>query len=121
MHEYDDVQWMSVLRSVSGLQMYHRTTRRPIEGDAVVTFLLTDPAFPRSVAHCMGEMLHGVEELPRNELVQPACEAAQATVRRAAVDTTDGAGLREAMDRLQIAVADVHDAIATAYFLRATP
>jgi hypothetical protein len=42
-------------------------------------------------------------------------------VRRAAVDTTDGAGLREAMDRLQIAVADVHDAIAAAYFLRATP
>ena len=120
MHEYDDVQWMSVLRSVSGLQMYHRATRRPIEGDSVVTFLLTDQAFPRSVGHCMGEMLHGVEQLPRHELVQPACEAALAMVRRAAVDATDGAGLHEAMDRLQIAVAEVHDAVASAYFLRAT-
>ena len=118
MGEYDDVQWMSVLRSVSGLQMYHRTTRRPVHGDDVVSFLLTDIAFPRSVGHCMEEMLSSVGQLPRNELVQPACEAALATVRRAAVDATDGAGLREAMDRLQLAIALVHDAIATAYFLR---
>ena len=119
MSEYDDVQWMSVLRSVAALQMYHRTTRRSIEGDAVVTFLLTDARFPRSVAHCIGELVAGVGKLPRNELVQPACDAALATLHRAAIDATDGAALRDNLDRMQIAIASVHDAISSAFFLRA--
>ena len=30
--DYDELQWMGVLRSLSGLQMYRRAVRRPIEG-----------------------------------------------------------------------------------------
>ena len=50
--QYEDVQWMSVLRSLSALQMYHRTTRLPVEGPAALRFLLLDAAFPRSVMCC---------------------------------------------------------------------
>ena len=45
---YDDLLWMGVLRSLSGLQMYRRAVRRPIEGAAVVRFLLEHDRFPRA-------------------------------------------------------------------------
>jgi len=53
---FAEVQWMGVLRSLAALQMYQRATRGPIDGPAVVRFLLFDHRFPRSVAGCLAEM-----------------------------------------------------------------
>jgi len=39
--QFAEVQWMGVLRSLSALQMYQRATRSPIDGTAVIDFLLT--------------------------------------------------------------------------------
>ena len=50
---YDDVQWTSVLRSLSALQMFHRTPRQPVSGPATVASPCTRPRFPRSVAYCL--------------------------------------------------------------------
>ena len=61
---HDEVQWMGVLRSLSALQMYQRATRGPIDGEAVVRFLLFDASFPRSVQGCLDEA--------RPVLVEPA-------------------------------------------------
>ncbi|MEO1059314.1 MAG: alpha-E domain-containing protein, partial [Actinomycetota bacterium] len=62
--EFGEVQWMGVLRSLSALQMYQRATRGPIDGPAVVRFLLFDDRFPRSVAGCLSEIRSSVLRLP---------------------------------------------------------
>jgi uncharacterized alpha-E superfamily protein len=82
-----------------------------------VNFLTHDRAFPRSVAHCLAEVADGIERLPRAELVRPACATAIGVVAHV-VSSSDGPSLREAMDRVQIAIADVHSAIGATYFLR---
>lgn len=52
---YQGIQWAALLKSVEALEMY-RKSGRLIQPHAVVRFLLMDPAFPRSVMHCVGQM-----------------------------------------------------------------
>jgi uncharacterized alpha-E superfamily protein len=123
---HDNVQWASVLRSVSALQMYHRTVRRPVDGPSTVRFLLTDAAFPRSVAHCLAQSTASLEAIAAHtaptvvsaEADGPTAlvAAARARLRAEASAAVDGPALRGVVDRLQIALAGVHDAIAATLF-----
>lgn len=49
---YDNIQWMAVLRSASGLEMYRKRFNR-ITPSSVVGFLLFDKNFPRAVRYCI--------------------------------------------------------------------
>lgn len=109
--DYDEVQWMGVLRSVSGLQMYQRSTRGPIDGAAVVRFLVLDPAFPRSVAACVGRMREAFAHLPRPELTAEALDELDALVAAVPAVADDGAALDDAMDAVQVALARLNDTV----------
>jgi uncharacterized alpha-E superfamily protein len=116
---YEDVQWMSVLRTISALQMFHRTTRAAVEGPSTVRFLLGDDRFPRSVAFSMAEVRRCLGDLPQVAGVVAACDAALAQLGGLEVSELRAEALHDAMDGLQVAIAAVHDAIAATYFLAA--
>ena len=108
---------MSVLRSLSALQMYHRSTREPVDGPAVVRFLLHRRAFPRSVAALPGRVAAGLAALPRGEEVLPAVRAAEVELSLVDPTETDGKTLDDAMDGLQLSLAAVHGQLAVTYLL----
>jgi uncharacterized alpha-E superfamily protein len=113
--EFAEVRWMSVLRSLSALQMYQRASHGPIDGPDVVRFLLFDHRFPRSVAGCFAEMRSSVLRLPGNETVLHALESADRQLRDCRPASDDGAQLDRALEGVQGALAALHDAIATRY------
>jgi uncharacterized alpha-E superfamily protein len=113
--QYDDVQWMSVLRSLSALQMYHRATHLPVEGPATLRFLLLDAAFPRSVMCCLADAADSLRRLPRCELVLPMCDDACRMLNEAPIEGLDGPDLRELADQLQIAIGSIHDRVVETY------
>jgi uncharacterized alpha-E superfamily protein len=119
--EHAEVQWMSVLASLSARQMYHRSTREPVNGPAVVRFLLTDRAFPRSVAACLARVAAGLAALPRGEEVLPAVRAAEVELSLVDPTETDGKTLDDAMDGLQLSLAAVHGQLAVTYLRVAAP
>ena len=45
---FDDLQWMSVLKSLTGYQMYRLEMQRAIRSESVLRFLLQSTRFPRS-------------------------------------------------------------------------
>jgi uncharacterized alpha-E superfamily protein len=110
-----EVQWMTVLRSVSGRQMYQRATRQPINGPAAVEFLLTHDGFPRSVRFCVDRISWHLRRLPRAEAVQPALAEVETALAAPRGDPNDGAELDEAMDRIQSALARLSGRITTTY------
>jgi uncharacterized alpha-E superfamily protein len=114
-----DVRWMSVLRSLSALQMFHRATLEPVSGPASMHFLVFDERFPRSLATCLADIESGVRRLPRSAEVLPACEAAHACLADIDAASLDAERLHEAVDDVQVAIAAIHDAIAESYFLAA--
>lgn len=113
--DYAQVKWMSVLRSLSALQMYQRAVHGPIDGPEVVRFLLFDHRFPRSVAGCLTEMRSSLLRLPGNEPVLHAVEAVERQLRDCRPAADDGAALDDALDGVQRALSDLSDAITDKY------
>lgn len=112
---YDDVQWMGVLRSVSGLQMYQRATRGPIDGAAVVRFLLFDPVFPRSVAHAVATARAALLQLPRADDTVAVVDRVASLLAGLPTVADDGAALDAVMDEVQVGLGAVNDAVVGAF------
>ena len=113
--DHDEVQWMGVLRSVSGLQMYQRAVRGPIEGPSVVRFLLEHDRFPRAVRALLREIRRALAELPDPGGPLDAVDHVEAVLRDSTAASTDGAALDEAMDDLQVAIAQLDRRITERY------
>ena len=112
---FAEVQWMGVLRSLSALQMYQRATRSPIDGTAVIDFLLHDRAFPRSVMSCLQTVRDCLSRLPRGDQMSGVLAEVFATAAQASGDALDGAELDAETDLLQSAIAKLHNAIIATY------
>jgi len=82
-NSHDEVQWMGVLRSVWGLQMYQRAVRGPIEGSTVVRFLLEHDRFPRAVRALLREIRRALGELPAQGLPDATRDALLHALREA--------------------------------------
>ncbi len=113
---FDTIQWMSVLRSLSGYEMYRLGRRARVRRTDVLEFVLRDEQFPRSCLFCLMQMelcLHG---LPRNAAVSHALVTACRFLSAADLASLDQPGLHNLIDHLQLHVTAVHDSIAGSYF-----
>jgi uncharacterized alpha-E superfamily protein len=63
---YQNIQWMSVLKSLTGYQMYRLKKRVRVHSEAVLEFLILDDEFPRAVYSCLGHIEAQVGWLPNN-------------------------------------------------------
>jgi len=113
--DHDEVQWMGVLRSLSGLQAYQRAVRGPIEGPKVVEFLLQHPRFPRAVRGLLREMRMALAELPDPGTAFDAVDRIDAQLHDAVAASADGAALDAAMDALQVTIGDLDERISARY------
>ena len=111
---------MGVLKSLSGLQMYRRAVRGPIEGPAVVRFLLEHDRFPRAVRALLREIRRALGELPDPSVLFDEVDAVDAVVRDSVADDIDGAALDDAMESLQDALAQLDRRIHERYLRRNT-
>lgn len=111
----DEVQWMSVLRSVSALQMYQRATRGPIDGLTVVNFLMSHGPFPRSVKGCFDELRFLLAAFPHADGPLEVLAAAESLLAQTGLDVTEGASLDQAMERIQLAIAALADEVHRTY------
>lgn len=108
--------WASVLKSVSGYQMYRQYVRRRILAPDVVRFLFEDRQFPRSVSHCIDQVAVTLAMLPRNEGVTEPIAALRRRLQKVDTARLSTADLHELIDRLQQDIARVHDAISDNWF-----
>ena len=76
----DEVRWMSVLRSVSALQMYQRAVRGPIDGMEVVRFLMYRSRTSPIGAGMFRRDPSGRQALPRAEVVLAVLDDAEAVL-----------------------------------------
>jgi uncharacterized alpha-E superfamily protein len=113
---FQNIQWMSVLRSLSGYQMYRRKVRLRVTGPEVLRFLLQDKEFPRAVHFCFDKLEHCLQRLPRHEGCLDAIEKLQARVVVAEVDSLVKAGLSDFLDSVQLQISRLDSRISTTYF-----
>ena len=117
----DDLQWSSVLRSVSGFETY-RKQFHTITIHRVVEFLVLDRYFPRAIQFCVDradESLHAISGSPQNTFQNSAeqrlgrlkAELAYSDVK-SIIDT----GLHEFIDDFQVKLNSVASSIQDNFF-----
>jgi uncharacterized alpha-E superfamily protein len=113
---FESVQWMSVLKSLSGYQMYRLKMRTRVKRTDVLQFLLRDDQFPRSCQFCLAQLESSLASLPRSEAVHDVLERAMKFIERAPLGTLDQPGLHELIDQIQLHIIKVHERLAETYF-----
>ncbi len=113
---FDNIQWMSVLKSLSGYQMYRHHVRSRVRGPDVLRFLLQDTEFPRAFSFCLGTVERCLSSLPKNDAPLRQVARVNRLVQSGDVYKLAYTGLHDFMDELQLGLINVHSQIETAYF-----
>ncbi len=118
---FEQLQWMSVLKSLTAYQMYRRHVRLRVKGSDVLKFLLLDPKFPRSVAFCLGAVVERLKGLPRHEEAVMAVGRLQRMLDQADMNDLIQGGLGSYVDQLQRELIEVGNRISQTWFANASP
>lgn len=115
---FESIQWMSVLKSLTGYQMYRRHVRLRVSGNDVLRFLLRDEDFPRSVMFCLRTLEALIDDLPGDDdSALRSITSLQRTVNETRLTTgVRGQALTDLMDRYQRELAGTHTAISRTWF-----
>jgi uncharacterized alpha-E superfamily protein len=113
---FETIQWLNLLKSLSGDQMYRLSERTRVSRSAVLEFVLRDRHFPRACFFCLQEAEHALLALPRSAGVLGVLEGAREFLTAAQLAKLDQPGLHEFIDRLQLHINAVHRGVAETYF-----
>src|SRR6185295_12692344 len=113
---FESVQLISVLKTLSGYQMYRLKMRTRVKRTDVLQFLLRDDQFPRSCQFGLMQLERSLTDLPRSEGVLDVLGDAARFIERAPLTTLDQPGLHDLIDKIQLHINNVHDMIAEIYF-----
>lgn len=108
--------WGSVLRALNATQYYLRTTRTPVKGSEVMPYLMQDPYFPRSIAHCITGMIRASENLPGSEKVVKTLKKIDAKLQQQHDFENPGKPLLDYLNQAQIALSGVHFVVSETWF-----
>ncbi|MCC6579652.1 MAG: alpha-E domain-containing protein [Phycisphaeraceae bacterium] len=118
---YDSIQWSALLKSASALEMY-RKQYRVLTPEKVVEFMVLDRQFPRAMRHCVNgaeQSLHEITGTPTGAFRNAAEQRLGrllAELDYAGVEDLIAGGLHERLDRFQLQLNNVGDAIFQTFF-----
>ncbi len=114
--QLNDLLWMNILKSLSAYQMYRRHVSVHASSSQVIDFLLKNQQFPRSVSHCLGEIVDVVQTLPRSAAVLKVVGKVQDRLRQADGTQLAGHGLHAFIDEVQLGLIAINQAVRENYF-----
>lgn len=113
---FEDMLWMSMLKSLSGYQMYRQSMQARIRRNDVLKFLFMRTSFPRSVSYCVKNMDENLSSLPNNKECLSNIEILKKTLSTAPEQTQDNIALHQYIDNIQLQLGKLHNDIQTTYF-----
>ncbi|MCW8092313.1 alpha-E domain-containing protein [Alteromonas sp. ASW11-130] len=113
---FENIQWMSVLKSLTAYQMYRQEMRLRISREDILEFLLKRDIFPRSISHSIKQLIKCAGELPKSQPVKEKVVKVSKELEK--LDTRDlkQEKLHTFIDDLQTSLIKIHNAINETYF-----
>ena len=113
---FQAIQWMSVLRSLSGQHMYRQTRGARVSRVESLDFALRDAEFPRACTFCLRQIELFLRTLARSSGVLDTLAGADRFLAQVSFAELDQQGLHQLIDHLQVYLIGIHASIAQAYF-----
>ena len=117
---YDTLLWTALLRSASAFEMY-RKRHGPIDANHVAEFLLLDREFPRSMRFCIQQAeqsLLAITGAGGRNLAAERFAKLRGELDLAHISEIMRRGLHEYLDRFQLDLNEIDDAIFETFFAR---
>ena len=114
---YENIQWMSVLKSLTAYQMYRRIIQVRVRRPDVLKFLLQESRFPRAFYHTVCEVESCLVNMPGNQDSIKHVNDLQKSVLTAKPDRLKQDELHKFLDKLQLGLGKLHNCISQTYFL----
>ena len=113
---FENLQWMSVLKSLTAYQMYRREVRLRIRRPDVLKFLLLEDRFPRSLLHTLQQVEECLKKLPNNEEAIMQIRVVENQLLEANPQTLIQEKLHDFIDDMQLGLNTIFDKINQTYF-----
>lgn len=113
---FQNMQWMSVLHSLAGYQMFRRHVRQRVTGALALGFLLQDTQFPRSTQFCLSRAHSVLMSLPARPGVERPLNRVIGLIRNADPYSLAERNPAQFMDEIQVDLSTLHATLAQAYF-----
>lgn len=113
---FENIQWMSVLKSLTAYQMYRRSVQGPVRRADVLNFLLKDCDFPRAVLHCLSEVTSCTKSLKRSAAISEHLRSITAGVEASEPGSMDQEQVHKFLDGLQLSLVELDKEIRQTYF-----
>jgi uncharacterized alpha-E superfamily protein len=117
----DELQWIALLKSASGYEMYRKRQRR-ISPTEIAKFLILDREFPRSIQFCLLEAEQSLHEVTGSSLATWHNSAERTLGRLRAeldfitIEEIVQMGLHEFLDHIQTELNQVSDRVFETFF-----
>lgn len=115
---YDNIQWMSLLRSLSAYQMYRQEMGVRVQRKEIIEFVMLSEVFPRSILFCLYKLKQLIGPLDNSSQVIELIDDASSNLKDSDVRALKNGDLHEYIDQLQIKLAGIHNALVESYFLK---
>ena len=113
---YEGSAWISVLQCVCGDQMYRSHVSPRIKAPKVLTFLLKDPHFPRSIWHNLSRVDKVLQRLPSQPELRTLVANCSAFIQHMDVYEQSMSIFQRDLTSLQEWLSEIHQHISTTYF-----
>jgi uncharacterized alpha-E superfamily protein len=113
---FSNIQWMSVLKSMSAYQMYRREVRMRINREDVLAFLLLESRFPRSLLHTVEQTEQSIAQLPNNKSCLSKTRNIRSYILNAHPAKLTQHKLHEFIDDIQLALIEIDKELNESYF-----
>jgi uncharacterized alpha-E superfamily protein len=114
---FENIQWMSVLKSLSAYQMYRRAMQVRVQRPYVLKFLFKERLFPRAFYHSICEVENCLRALPRRDLPITCLARIKELVTASRPETMSQNGLHAFIDGLELHLIELNTVISDTYFL----
>lgn len=115
---YENIQWISLLRSMSAYQMYRQEMGVRVQRSDVIEFVMHSDVFPRSIMFCLLSLKSLIEPLAKSDTLIKLIDEAIDELKGENVRLLKNGLLHDFIDDIQIKLAGVHNGLAELYFLK---
>lgn len=115
---YENIQWISLLRSLSAYQMYRQEMGVRVQRADVIEFIMLSDVFPRSIMFCLEQTKSLVSSLPNSAEIIISIDKAITELTAKNVRALKKGRLHDYVDEIQLKLAAIHNDFAELYFLK---
>lgn len=114
--EFENILWMSVLKSLSAYQMYRQHRRTRVTGNEVISYLLQDTRHPRSVTFCLQRIRACLKYLPSQQKPLKTVRNLELKLQRIEARRLKREDVPALMDDIQLALIGIDGALTESCF-----